>query len=131
MLASFFIIETCTVPKIVVIALKIPLFFNNQLDYEKQLEKIEVRIRKLCTILNSKENDADEWIIAWREHGLINRKQQGQSISRLEKNQLKSSMQKLTQKYPKLKIISGTVLSTRLINPNNTKGIIKTKKIAD
>lgn len=105
--------------KIAVVALDIREILNpsayedyKQLSFDKKLELIQQKIEAILAELAIKENDADEWVISWREYGL--QKSHMRYIDMVDRANLKVVMAALTAKYPKLTIISGTVATVRI-----------------
>src|SRR3990167_7178893 len=118
--------------KIIVVALDIPVFQTPEYDnfiaqpFDKQLADFCKHIEDVCVLLSFKEKDADQWIIAWREYGLADANHRYVSVA--QRKELKAAMQRLTAKYDKLKIISGTVASVRHFDEIDEDK--KSKKIA-
>jgi hypothetical protein len=76
------------------------------LDNDEKIHRLEQRIKLLCEQLKKNEPDS-MWIIAWKEHGIF--KAVDAQVKQLFKNRLKN----LTQQYPNLTIIAGTLLTQK------------------
>ncbi len=85
----------------------------NDASFNNQLQNIDIHIRTICERLAQSKIQTDQWIITWHEYGLTNGPDR--YITSEQKRKLKSLMQKLTEKYQKLMIVSGTVATKRLI----------------
>jgi hypothetical protein len=111
----------------IVVSLDINRHHNNYYHYFQlpALEKIRLikeRITAICEQLKDNETYKNKkWIVAWREHGISESK--SKEISNHTKRIFKDVMSSLTQTYPNLTIIGGTVKTRK------TTSLIKSKDI--
>lgn len=85
----------------------------NKKSADEKINFIANRIEKICEELNKKEPDS-QWIVAWREYGIT--EADSKFISNESKKLLKEKMTALTEKFPKLTILSGTVATNKYVN---------------
>lgn len=77
------------------------------LSAKEKIQLVEDHIHAICIELQTKEPDA-MWIVSWQEYG-ITEKGAAKGLPREVKTLLKEKMQALTEQYPQLTIIAGTV----------------------
>src|SRR5437660_879265 len=119
--------------RIAVVALNIHIFDKGYAEYielpaAKKIEYIKNRIINICIQLEKTE-PYSKWYIVWREHGITS--ETGQSVTTKIKHLLKAMIQELTQQYPALTILSGTILKRKTYKastPDN-QAAKKAKKI--
>ena len=112
--------------KIVIVALN-----NNQRDpsretfmdfyalsADQKINIIKQRIINICTELKRSEPDA-LWLIVWREYGVCG--QETIYLTNKERRYLKDEMTALTEQYPQLGILAGTVSSRKYYTRVNEK----------
>jgi len=108
-----FVLPILPMTKTVIIALDFPSNYVNA-SFKEQLQFLETHVQKVIDLLKKDHNDADEWIISWREYGL-NNNAKDIFISSEQKASFKNIMNTLSNKDPRLSIV-GTVATKRLIN---------------
>lgn len=79
------------------------------LNFHEQLARLEAHIKNACESLKEKEPTAP-WIVTWREHGVFG----FPYVSQIEKQIYKQRLAALTQQYPQLTIIAGTIKYARI-----------------
>lgn len=86
------------------------------LSAHKKIDLIQSRIDDLCKQLETKEPDA-MWIFSWHEYGITDTK--SRSIPPDALQHLIDAMSKLTDKYPNLVILGGSVASHKPIQDSS------------